>query len=259
MAPPSAPSLDKTTRVVIGDVVSVAVGVFGQEYAEARGARPWRSEAVRDEGTIVDRANHLWVVRFADGAQERFERKAFAFVRRSTAAAPGGRGRPNRTPRRIITEADDEDEEATRGHQGEGAQLDSSDEDEAVGEADHGSAEGEVGGLRISSLNAWTRDDGYAVNERAKHGFNDHTGPRLNLENWESASLFGLAVRFLPMEYLQDMATAMQEKGKQKYLQGGYANYKNWRVSTDDLLQWIGVWMYFLAFPQAGHKQYSYK
>ncbi|KAL1515411.1 hypothetical protein AB1Y20_002038 [Prymnesium parvum] len=53
MAPPSAPSLDKTTRVVIGDVVSVAVGVFGQEYAEARGARPWRSEAVRDEGTIV--------------------------------------------------------------------------------------------------------------------------------------------------------------------------------------------------------------
>ncbi|KAL1504058.1 hypothetical protein AB1Y20_010468 [Prymnesium parvum] len=57
-------------RFSIGDVVSgVAVGAFGRECARSRGANPWHSEAVRDEGIIVEKVDNKWKVKFADGVR----------------------------------------------------------------------------------------------------------------------------------------------------------------------------------------------
>eukprot|EP00965_Chrysotila_dentata_P180249 5951230-Pleurochrysis_carterae.AAC.1 len=45
----SARAMASTARLKMGDVVSVAVGAFGQDYAKSRGTQPWTSEEVRDE------------------------------------------------------------------------------------------------------------------------------------------------------------------------------------------------------------------
>ena len=48
----------------------------------------------------------------------------------------------------------------------------------------------------------------------------------------------------------------MEEAGKKKYKGGkGKPDYKYWTVTVNDVLQWIGVWMYFLAFPQHGGRE----
>eukprot|EP00966_Prymnesium_polylepis_P136358 3150876-Prymnesium_polylepis.1 len=52
------------------------------------------------------------------------------------------------------------------------------------------------------------------------------------------------------------MAAAMQAKGLSKYNGSqGNRNYHNWKVTLEDLYQWIGVWIYMLAFPQAGSRR----
>lgn len=86
--PLSRPSvhLDKTTRLQSGDTVMVAVGVFGKDYAVSRGASPWTSEEVRDEGQVIGRENNKWKVKFADG-EHLFDRKALAFEGRAAPAA----------------------------------------------------------------------------------------------------------------------------------------------------------------------------
>ena len=53
---------------------------------------------------------------------------------------------------------------------------------------------------------------------------------------------------------LHYMAESMTAVGKQKY-QEGNRHFVNWSVSVDDLLQWIGVWMYMLAFPMEGDRR----
>ena len=63
--PPSSSRgyLDKVTRLQTGDMVSVAVGVFGKPYAVSRGASPWTSEEVRDQGQVIGRENGKWKAR----------------------------------------------------------------------------------------------------------------------------------------------------------------------------------------------------
>ena len=46
------------------------------------------------------------------------------------------------------------------------------------------------------------------------------------------------------------LADNMQEKGRQK----GTA-WAAWKVTEADVLQWIGVWYYMLAFPQPGDRR----
>ncbi|KAL1510428.1 hypothetical protein AB1Y20_006736 [Prymnesium parvum] len=94
--------------------------------------------------------------------------------------------------------------------------VDSSDEEESpVGAADH---EGAAGGRQVAgytALTQWCRDDDYGMDERAKHGFNDQSGPRLNgMSDWENASLFALAKHFLPMNYIGEMANLMEQRGQ---------------------------------------------
>lgn len=241
--------LDKRTRLAVGDVVSVAVGAFGEEYARARNAVPWRSEAVRDEGVVVGRRNSLWVVKFADGAQHEFERKALSYVERP-ADVRQQVGRRRATARDVTAEEGSDEEDA---RQPQAPVLDSSEEDEGIGEADHEGANGVGNDVRPRS--DWVRDDSYGIDERARHGFTDRSGPRLNgLNDWEKASLFSLGCHFLPMSFLEVMAAEMQQQGAEKYAAGQRA-YVGWRVNRDDLLQWIGVWLYMLAFPQAGERR----
>eukprot|EP00965_Chrysotila_dentata_P091973 3036000-Pleurochrysis_carterae.AAC.1 len=44
----------------------MAVGMFGQDYARSRGAQPWTSEEVRDEGKIAGKCGSKWPIKFAD-------------------------------------------------------------------------------------------------------------------------------------------------------------------------------------------------
>ena len=102
---------------------------------------------------------------------------------------------------------------------------------------------------------AWRRDDSYGFDERARHNFTDQSGPRVNnLSSWENASIFAVAEHFLPVTYLQLMAAGMQDNARSKFYAGD-RSYANFTVSYYDLLQWIGVWMYMLAFPQTGPRR----
>ena len=76
-------------------------------------------------------------------------------------------------------------------------------------------------------------------------------------------SLFAIAVHWLsaPLHdgngtdtFLQAMADAMTKQGraKSKASDDGWAG---WTVTNKDILQWIGVWYYFLAFPQTGDRE----
>lgn len=54
-----ARAMATTTRLREGDLVSVAVSTFGQQYARSRGAVPWTSQSVRDEGRIVGKKREM--------------------------------------------------------------------------------------------------------------------------------------------------------------------------------------------------------
>eukprot|EP00965_Chrysotila_dentata_P122187 4039697-Pleurochrysis_carterae.AAC.2 len=72
------------TRLKVGDVVSAAVGAFGEEYARFRGARPWTTEEVRDDGVVTSKSGNLWLVDFNDGnGTVGLARKALHFVSRT--------------------------------------------------------------------------------------------------------------------------------------------------------------------------------
>ena len=70
---------------------------------------------------------------------------------------------------------------------------------------------------------------------------------RSNLpEDTNSPKFFFEACKsWLPMEFISQMADKMQEIGRAKG-----SNWAAWKVTADDVLQWIGCWYYFLAFPQ---------
>eukprot|EP00965_Chrysotila_dentata_P232477 6198987-Pleurochrysis_carterae.AAC.5 len=95
----------------------------------------------------------------------------------------------------------------------------------------------------------------YGVDERVTHGATSKVGPVLDhLPGWEKASQFKLGSRFLPVKYLLALAESMDSAGKAKY-DKGHKNYVNWRVTLDDVLQWIGVWLHMLAkFPMLGDR-----
>lgn len=258
MSPPRAASTtDKTKRLNIGDTVSVAVGAFGKEYALSRGANPWCTETVRDEGTVIGRENGKWKVRFADG-EHVFDRKALSFERSvdgSTSCSVAGSRRSN--PIEQDSESDDHDSMAADGPAPQQVpQPDSSDDEvDMLGEPDHEFGTRTSGFSDVRPVGDWRRDDNYAIDERARQGFTTQFGPTISgLSDWEHASLFSIGCHFLPMVYLQEMAALMQEKGAQKYAAGN-KDYVNWHVSRDDVLQWIGVWIYMLAYPQAGSRR----
>lgn len=100
--------------------------------------------------------------------------------------------------------------------------------------------------------NPWQRNDSLAFSQRVKTlGDDPQYKPKLNLEDYASKGIFEYAKHFLPMVFLAALAAKMEANGKAKHDQK-VDDYANWTVPVDDVLQWIGAWMYRLAFPQQG-------
>eukprot|EP00965_Chrysotila_dentata_P169613 5599016-Pleurochrysis_carterae.AAC.1 len=59
------------------------------------------------------------------------------------------------------------------------------------------------------------------------------------------------------MEYMGEMTVCMTAAGRAKH-EKGVPGYANWAVSLDDLIQWLGVWIYMLAFSSPGGDRSSY-
>lgn len=250
MAPRAQP-----VRLRIGDVVSVQIACFGEEYARGKAGERWRDADERDQGTIVGRDGERWLIDFEDGeAVQGWKRQAVRFESRAEAAAG--------TTRASAVQRDDDgssDEEQQETEQAAQANADSSDEDEdevempCIFPAEHGEGLGPAG---AAAEGQWTRDDVYSVDERARHGFMDKPVPVLRMTDREHASLYRLGRHFLPMAYLEEMAGTMTRTAGEKARQGA-RRFNNFRVTVQDLLQWIGCWIYMLAFNQSGgHRAY---
>lgn len=87
-APKSKP---RERPLAVGDVISLAVRHFGEEYARTRDSRRWASDHVRDEGVVEERKHGNVKVKFKDGESHWFARKLLLIVSRcseSQSAAP---------------------------------------------------------------------------------------------------------------------------------------------------------------------------
>lgn len=51
----------------MGDIVSVAVRHFGEDYARTRGNGRWASDNIRDEGEVLEKKDGNVKVKFKDG------------------------------------------------------------------------------------------------------------------------------------------------------------------------------------------------
>ena len=256
--------------LAIGDVVSVAVRQFGEEYARRIAGRAWASEKQRCEGLVVDKDGANWLVEFSDMDEPvALKRHLLELVRR------GGEGRARPGDRNAPLQADSSsDEEALEGgqrqqrHQPSGDAPTSADTnpDESEGsdlssdaaeEDEEGAAEGE-----------WTREDNFCMDERARHSLTSKQAPALNMRNYKEASLFSIIVYWLSpilatsqgshdrqaTSFLEGMAQAMQARGRAK-ASGPSDRWAQWCVTYKDVLQWLGCWYYMLAFPQSSDRE----
>ena len=105
----------------------------------------------------------------------------------------------------------------------------------------------------------WQRDDHVNRSQRALDGVNHEYAATLNAFSGDirSANLFELGLHFLPVEYLTEMAKKMQKNGENRAKTN--PDYKCWSVSVDDVFQWIGCWLYMLAFPIPGPRSQYFK
>ena len=98
----------------------------------------------------------------------------------------------------------------------------------------------------------WSVSNRCQFSQRATSKMESQYGPRFNLPQYESKPLFEWAIFFLPMIFIGALAELMQANGEHKFKVQGQGNYKNWRVTSDDVLQYIGCRLYALAFHQPG-------
>ena len=77
-------------------------------------------------------------------------------------------------------------------------------------------------------------------------------------DDWRTADIFSYGKHFLPMNYLELLAVKMTANGQHKYAHCDQRKYYGWVVTVEDVLQWIGVWMYMLAFPQQSSARRSF-
>eukprot|EP00965_Chrysotila_dentata_P203036 6181479-Pleurochrysis_carterae.AAC.1 len=61
---------------------------------------------------------------------------------------------------------------------------------------------------------------------------------------------FEFCMQWFDGNFLTDMAADMQQTGREFG-----ARWAGWKVTKEDLIQWMGVWYYMLAFPQAGDRR----
>lgn len=226
---------------------------LGVAFAKSQGDTTGRSSKCRSNGVVI-KIDKFWYVDFgADEEPIGWRRGELQFVRRP--GAESGRSRGPATSRTRPLEAEEESENESDDDEGDEAGVSSESDDgnddfRRVGQPDHA--------LRDNSFTGeWTRGDHYSVDERAKHGFDAQNGAKVSnmAEDWKEADLFTYAKHFLLMNFLKLMAKSMTDAGREKAA-SGQRKFDKWQVTV--LLQWIGVWMYMLAFPQQASSRRSY-
>lgn len=242
-------------RLVLGDRVSVlGVDAFCIDWLKEHFPSDWHRQ--RWEGFVNAKSGSRWKIRFDDNTEAVVARAKIKWISRPevTTGAP--------VPENVVSEDSSDDEALKRAP--ENPMQDSSDEEPASDEevvnppfpADHDDEQ--IPDLLIKE-DGWKREDGYAFDCRAAAGFTSEHGPSLK-GDWDSTdvSLFEFAKAFLPIMFLTALAAKMQAEGAKK-LTAGNRNYVNWTVSLEDVLQFLGVWMYMLAFPQSGDRSAYWK
>ena len=239
----------------VSDVVSVPATAFGQAWAKENFPTDWHKKKL--EGTVVGKGSGAsWQLTFPPATENdesmniSIPRKDITFVSR---------------PEAPIEHIDDSDEESVEENP-ELPEIDSSD-DEAEAffaeEPDHQNKikTGKKDSYKDDIMAGWKRDDNFCFDQRADQTTSKDP-PKLNsLPGYPeqyvetSSSLFSLGCHILPMTYLGLMAGEMTDVGKEFHRKGLHGVPASWSVSVPDLLQWIGVWMYMLAFPQPGSRR----
>ena len=104
-------------------------------------------------------------------------------------------------------------------------------------------------------ISYWKKDDNYRFSQRATSKVDSFDKPTLTLDGYETKSIFDFAKHFLPMKYMDEIAKKMQLNGEAKWNHGKDRHFMNWRVTTADLLMWIGCWIYMLSFHHPGGRR----
>ena len=240
-----------------GDKVSAAAYSWGRPFARSMGDKGGRNAEIRVEGTVIKltACGKKWEVQFDEEEPIiGWARSELRFVSR-----PGVANVQGSRPSAPLDAADDHDSSEDEPEEPADAASDSSDlEEEDVpraGRPQHAMASEDLGGT-----GEWIQDNHFASDERAKNGYTEHSPPSVSNftdGDWRGASLLQWAKHLLPMNYLALMAAEMTAVGRQK-ASDGQSKYAGWVVSTEDLLQWIGVWIYMLAFPQQASTRRSF-
>ena len=230
-----------------GDKVSLACYIFGEAYAREQAAASdrrvvWNSETLRCEGVVREKAQDGQImVDFGGGEEPRwFVRRLARFVSRPEGAAAARQTRvvqAESEPDSDSAESDAEEADSSENEEEDAEEEEAGDEEEATPAADPG--------------DGWTRDDNSALDERRRAGFLADSEPvwqhrsHMPPDASSPAYFFAACKSWLDLNFLSATADKMQEIGRAKG-----ERWAGWKVSLDDLLQWIGVWFYFLAFPQ---------
>ena len=243
-----------------GDIVSAAAYSWGLAFAREHGDRGGRNDEVRVEGKVVEADGTRWICDFGDSENIAWKRGELRFVSRP-GEAEAARGSKRSRP--LARDDSSDDEPAPQSEPDTGVNSGSSECEETaedqpvrVGRPQHAMPDL---GLGVAS-SRWIRDDSYAIDERSKCGFTAKQMPSItNMPGgFENASLFDCSKHFFPMNYLEEMAAEMTLAGRRKHEQDNQRRFATWSVTTEDVLQWIGVWIYMLAFPQQASSRRSY-
>jgi len=241
-------------RLKVGDKVSVkGLDAFNIDWLRTNYARNWQN--VRFDGVVGALVDGKWQIDFDDGETQTLTRNKVRYESR-----PASSGLLADT---LVEVASSDDEDGADAAETPAVYDDSSDEPSDDERAPHPPFEAEherVGGAHVpATMEGWVRDDGFPFDQRAKAGFDDDNGPKLrNFPDFQDAGLFQFALHFLPVGFMSELADTMTAAAKRKFEMDGDANCRNFQVTLDDVYQWIGVWIYILAFPQAGDVRDTY-
>lgn len=242
------------------DRVSVQVRAFGDDYARSRAAEhpgriAYTNENLRDEAVILEKSNDgQFLLKFDDIEEDTWwPRKQLRFVSR-----PEDSVNPRTLARREVGDEEDSDEvDPEEENSDESVNFDEEQSD--ASSTDAGEAESDDGGTALANdTEGWIRDDESANDERKRSGsYSDHAPTWSNNGQWyanktesDPAAFFSACKSWFDMKFIADMADQMQTKGREKG-----KNWAGWRVTESDVLQWLGVWYYMLAFPQIGDRR----
>jgi hypothetical protein len=253
-------------RLQVGDLVTAEARIIFSDgrariLASELGAEPHLWRTLRVDGTVDSKASSgRWTVHFKDGDatvartlrrslldfQMRPEKAGDAAAAAAMVELAGVEAQPAEAPADAGEDSDDNASVASDADAPEEAVEPDADAEPAVAAAEQHDGE-------------WQRDDHVNISQRAKDGVDHEYAATLNgfAGNIRSASLFDLGRHFLPVEFLTAMAELMEKNGMARAKSN--PDYRSWSVTIDDVYQWIGCWLYMLAFPVPGPRSQYFK